>query len=311
MAGALGISLPARGSAPCSTSGRTPIVTASLSGSSRAVRRRVNVQCCAPSDNTSNHNLSSKQPLDSIDYEWRALNQDRTRTYFSDPSEPSLWDMIDLSATSYNHPHEQHAAGAANAQLEFKDRFWECTPSSTTDHWDEHSRVHVLLFGIGEGEAEGIYSVRAMPGADQLPQETIIAFEDAEDAQRYASQLEATMDRASNVVPITPSELLEFCQESGYNCRLEQGGSMLSPPDFNVDITDWERSLRLRNGMWSVVDDSIDESSDLLLESSAQYPFLDSSTMPHNNAGVYLPNDSVLALEELRTRLERLMQFEG
>ncbi len=33
--------------------------------------------------------------------------------------------------------------------------------------------------------------------------------------------------------------------------------------------------------------------------------------MPHNNAGVYLPNDSVLALDELRTRLEKLMQFEG
>ncbi len=107
-------------------------------------------------------------------------------------------------------------------------------------------QIHVILFGIGEGEPEGIYSVRAMPGADQLPQETIIAFEDAEDAQRYASRLEATMERAPNVVPITPSELLEFCKESGYNCRLEQGGSMLSPPDFNVDITDWERSLRLR-----------------------------------------------------------------
>ena len=85
-----------------------------------------------------------------------------------------------------------------------------------------------------------------MPGVDQLPQETIIAFEDAEDAQRYASRLEATMDRPPNVVPITPSELLEFCLESGYNCRLEQGGSMLCPPDFNVDVTDWERSLRLR-----------------------------------------------------------------
>ena len=107
-------------------------------------------------------------------------------------------------------------------------------------------QIHVILFGIGEGEPEGIYSVCAMPGADQLPQETIIAFEDAEDAQRYASRLEATMERAPNVVPITPSELLEFCKESGYNCRLEQGGSMLSPPDFNVDITDWERSLRLR-----------------------------------------------------------------
>lgn len=107
-------------------------------------------------------------------------------------------------------------------------------------------QIHVILFGIGEGEPEGIYSLRAMPGADQLPQETIIAFEDAEDAQRYASRLEATMDRPPNVVPITPSELLEFCLESGYNCRLEQGGSVLSPPDFNVDVTDWERSLRLR-----------------------------------------------------------------
>lgn len=107
-------------------------------------------------------------------------------------------------------------------------------------------QIHVILFGIGEGEPEGIYSLRAMPGADQLPQETIIAFEDAEDAQRYASRLETTMDRPPNVVPITPSELLEFCLESGYNCRLEQGGSELCPPDFNVDVTDWERSLRLR-----------------------------------------------------------------
>ena len=33
--------------------------------------------------------------------------------------------------------------------------------------------------------------------------------------------------------------------------------------------------------------------------------------MPHNNAGVYLPNDSVSALEELRTRLEKLMLIDG
>ena len=107
-------------------------------------------------------------------------------------------------------------------------------------------QIHVILFGVGEGEPEGIYSLRAMPAADSLPQETIIAFESAEDAQRYASRLEATMDRAPNVIPITPSELLEFCMESGYNCRLEQAGSMLNPPDYNVDVTDWERSLRLR-----------------------------------------------------------------
>ncbi|DBB14354.1 TPA: hypothetical protein ACH3X3_004655 [Trebouxia sp. C0006] len=234
----------------------------------------------------------------------QALNQDRARTYFSCPSEASMWDMIDLSAMPSGHPGVQ--SGDVSLHHAFQERFWEHTPTSTTDFWDEYSRIHVILFGIGEGEPEGIYSVRAMPGADQLPQETIIAFEDAEDAQRYASRLEATMERAPNVVPITPSELLEFCKESGYNCRLEQGGSMLSPPDFNVDITDWERSLRLRNGMWSVIDESAQQTTE-----SAQFSFLDSSTMPHNNAGVYLPNDSVLALDELRTRLEKLMQFEG
>ncbi len=62
--------------------------------------------------------------------------------------------------------------------------------------------------------------------------------------------------------------------------------------------------------MWSVVDNSVDENADQSSELS-QYSFLDSSTMPHNNAGVYLPNDSALVLEELRTRLEKLMQIEG
>lgn len=31
-----------------------------------------------------------------------------------------------------------------------------------------------------------------------------------------------------------------------YNCRLEPCGSLLIPPDFNVGVTDWERSMRLR-----------------------------------------------------------------
>lgn len=188
-----------------------------------------------------------------------------------------------------------------------KDRLWQHGLASKTNYWDEYGRVHVILFGVGEGDPEGIYSVRAVPGADQLPQETIIAFESAEDATRYASRLEATMDRAPSVVPINPSELLDFCQEAGYNCRLEQTGSIISPPDFNVDITDWERSLRLRNGLWSVVDESTDQADDV------PYPYLDSNTaqQPFNNAGVYLPNESAMALEELRSRLEKLMQLDG
>ncbi len=49
-----------------------------------------------------------------------------------------------------------------------------------------------------------------------------------------------------HVCPITPQELLEFCREAGYSCRLEPRGTLLIPPDHNVGLTDWERSLRLR-----------------------------------------------------------------
>lgn len=47
--------------------------------------------------------------------------------------------------------------------------------------WLPH--VYVILFGVGERETEGIYSLRAF-GLDGVPQETIITFESEEDAQR-------------------------------------------------------------------------------------------------------------------------------
>lgn len=43
----------------------------------------------------------------------------------------------------------------------------------------------MILFGVGERDTEGIYSLRAF-GADAIPHETIIAFECEEDAQRCA-----------------------------------------------------------------------------------------------------------------------------
>ena len=64
---------------------------------------------------------------------------------------------------------------------------------------------------------------------------------------RYAGLLEATMSRhVPKVCPIESKELLDFCADSGYNCRLEPSGSLLMPPEYNVGMTDWERSLRLR-----------------------------------------------------------------
>ncbi|GFH22567.1 uncharacterized protein HaLaN_20048, partial [Haematococcus lacustris] len=46
-------------------------------------------------------------------------------------------------------------------------------------------QVYVILFGVGERESEGIYSLRAF-GEEGLPQETIIVFESQEDASRPA-----------------------------------------------------------------------------------------------------------------------------
>jgi hypothetical protein len=55
------------------------------------------------------------------------------------------------------------------------------------------------------------------------------------------------------VWPIEWGELLEFCNSAGYRCRLEPAGSLLIPPDYNVGMTDWEKSLKLRKGEFSVL----------------------------------------------------------
>ena len=52
-------------------------------------------------------------------------------------------------------------------------------------------QVWVLLFGVGTRDTEGIYSLRAMSRETGVPQDTIIAFEDAEDAERCGAHLPA------------------------------------------------------------------------------------------------------------------------
>ncbi len=62
------------------------------------------------------------------------------------------------------------------------------------------------------------------------------------------------MDHVPHVCSIPPRELLSFCTDQAYSCRLEPRGSLLIPPDVNVSVTDWERLLRLREGQFSVLD---------------------------------------------------------
>lgn len=44
-------------------------------------------------------------------------------------------------------------------------------------------QVFVILFGVGERDVEGIYSLREVT-EEGMPQETIVAFESEEDALR-------------------------------------------------------------------------------------------------------------------------------
>ena len=62
------------------------------------------------------------------------------------------------------------------------------------------------------------------------------------------------MDHQPSVMPILWGELVDFCNNSGYRCRLEARGSLLIPPDYNVGMTDWEKSLRLRRGEFQVLE---------------------------------------------------------
>lgn len=116
--------------------------------------------------------------------------------------------------------------------------------------------VYVILFGVGEHETEGIYSLRADYQKDDegLPVDTVIAFTEEDDATRYSTLLEATMDYVPTVFPIQYGELTEFCNDAGYRCRIEPRGSLLIPPDHNVGLTDWEKSLQLRQGHYSVLE---------------------------------------------------------
>lgn len=183
-------------------------------------------------------------------------------------------------------------------------------------------QVYVILFGVGQKDTEGIYSLRAF-NDDGLPQETIIVFEAEDDAARYAGLLEATMEHIPAVCSIPPAELLEFCQESGYHCRLEPTGSLLIPPEFNVGITDWERSMRLREGRFAVLEAEPDHASPKHSGNSgktttrqavqaaphplATMPARHSEGAPRGALAKYRDDFSVDELAEIRVMLESLL----
>lgn len=175
------------------------------------------------------------------------------------------------------------------------------------------SEVYVVLFGLGKTATEGIYSLRSHSQLTGLHTETIICFECHEDAVRFAGLLEATMTHHPSVHTIRPKDLVKFCIDSGYACRLELKGSMMMPPEFNVGITDWERSLRLRAGKYSVLEEEPDVEREALIscadekESNEGKPNGIGDNLDKTSKHPEMSDSIAIELGDVRKMLERLL----
>lgn len=93
-------------------------------------------------------------------------------------------------------------------------------------------RLWVLLFNA-RTDNEGIYTL-CVQG-----QNKVIAFEDEDDAIRYALQLEAQDFMSATVEAIDQAELDAFCKESDLELSLVTPGMLAVPPETTVENMGW------------------------------------------------------------------------
>ena len=103
--------------------------------------------------------------------------------------------------------------------------------------------VHILLFDAGP-HGEGIHSL------DLKGKTVVLLFEDGEDAERYASLLEAQDFPSPTVETIDREEVEDFCHRNGYEARIvpkgfrprsEEDRLLLLPPQRNLDVENWHQ----------------------------------------------------------------------
>ncbi len=105
--------------------------------------------------------------------------------------------------------------------------------------------VHVLLYDAGK-DSEGIHSL-------ELQGKTIVLmFENSDDATRYAGLLEAQDFPTPSIEILSKEDIEHFCQQAGYEARFVESGFvpsneddllLLSPPQSNKDVSNWDNKL--------------------------------------------------------------------
>lgn len=138
-------------------------------------------------------------------------------------------------------------------------------------------RVFVLMFNA-RTENEGIHTIR------KGDRNTILMFESEDDATRYALLLEAQDFPTPTPEAIDAEEIQQFCESAGYDWEIvpENSNSVVTPPEVNVEETDWQPDAQK--------EDDIPED------------FLDSSQEPPEE-----PELSNSELDKIRRQLEGLL----
>ncbi|WP_364303389.1 DUF3110 domain-containing protein [Moorena sp. SIO4A5] len=98
-------------------------------------------------------------------------------------------------------------------------------------------QVYVLLFNA-RTENEGIHTIQI--GDKQ----TVLMFEEEDDATRFALLLEAQDFPTATVEAIDLEEIEEFCQSAGYDSELVTEGMLAMPPETNLEKTDWQPDVK-------------------------------------------------------------------
>eukprot|EP00898_Chlorokybus_atmophyticus_P008132 jgi/Chlat1/831/Chrsp104S01180 len=166
--------------------------------------------------------------------------------------------------------------------------------------WRELPQVYVLLFNAGSND-EGIYVLQKDDETDNGPENVVLAFEAEEDAERFMGLLEAQLTMRPTVQSIAPDSLQTFCQESCYTVQVACEGELVYPPESTVEMSDWERVTRLRNGEFEVLsqEPAIYEEALIRVDAVQMVPEEDS----------LLGNVSEEAIFNARLRFETLMNW--
>ena len=99
--------------------------------------------------------------------------------------------------------------------------------------------VYILLFNAGT-DNEGMHTVQ------MGDRNTILMFQDEDDALRYAGLLEAQDFPEATVEAIDSEEVEQFCRQADYDSKIVEPGQLEIPPEKNIENLNWEEEQQQR-----------------------------------------------------------------